>query len=117
MVVYLLWVNNDENMSCYLLYFRKKKNKTKQNKGKIFHKPLLEVERIDGLMVQRLDGRVQVELPKAYARESIPLPLVAGDDPNKQTNEKRNFEGCVAAGMIRDYFTGRQNKKTTENQR
>ena len=26
------------------------------------------------------------------------LPYVAGDDPNKQTNEKRNFEGCVAAG-------------------
>ena len=23
---------------------------------------------------------------------------VAGDEPNKQTNEKRNFEGCVAAG-------------------
>ena len=23
---------------------------------------------------------------------------VAGDDPNKQTNKKRNFEGCVAAG-------------------
>ena len=42
---------------------------------------------------------------------------VAGDDPNEQTNEKRNFEGCVAAGYIRDYFTGRQNKKTTENQR
>ena len=41
---------------------------------------------------------------------------MAGDDPNK-TNEKRNFEGCVAAGQIRDYFTGRQNKKTTENQR
>ena len=32
----------------------------------------LEVERIDGLIVQRLDGRVQVKLPKAYARESIP---------------------------------------------
>ena len=32
----------------------------------------LEVERIDGLIVQRLDGRIQVELPKAYARESIP---------------------------------------------
>ena len=23
---------------------------------------------------------------------------VAGDDPNEQTNKKRNFEGCVAAG-------------------
>ena len=33
---------------------------------------VLEVERIDGLIVQRLDGHVQVELPKAYARESIP---------------------------------------------
>ena len=32
----------------------------------------LEVERIDGLIVQRLDRRIQVELPKAYARESIP---------------------------------------------
>ena len=42
---------------------------------------------------------------------------VAGDDPNKQTNEKPNFEGCVAAGYIRDFFKRRQNKETTENQR
>ena len=27
-----------------------------------------------------------------------PSPSMAGDDPNEQTNEKRNFEGCVAAG-------------------
>ena len=42
--------------------------------------------------------------------------IVAGDDPNK-TNEKRNFEGCVAAGQIRDYFTGRQKQENHENQR
>ena len=32
----------------------------------------LAVKRIDALIVQRLDKRVQVELPKAYARQSIP---------------------------------------------
>ena len=29
----------------------------------------------------------------------------------KQTNEKRNFEGCVAAGKVRNYFTGRKQEK------
>ena len=32
----------------------------------------LMVERVDGLVARRLDGRTQVELPKAYARQSIP---------------------------------------------
>ena len=32
----------------------------------------ITVERIDGLVVQRLDKRTEVELPKAYARQSIP---------------------------------------------
>ena len=30
------------------------------------------VERIDGLVVQRLDKRTEIELPKTYARETIP---------------------------------------------
>ena len=45
---------------------------TSLNLSTMLGREVLEVERIDGLMVQRLDGRVQVELPKAYARESIP---------------------------------------------
>jgi len=32
----------------------------------------ITVERIDGLVVQRLDKGTEVELPKAYARQSIP---------------------------------------------
>ncbi|KAL9954295.1 hypothetical protein ACROYT_G041814, partial [Oculina patagonica] len=32
----------------------------------------ITVKRIDGLVVQRLDKRTEVELPKAYARQSIP---------------------------------------------
>ena len=39
---------------------------------------------------------------------------VAGDDPNKQT---RNQTSRGVSQQVRDYFTGRQNKKTTENQR
>ena len=45
---------------------------TSLNLSTMLGREVLEVERIDGLMVQGLDGRVQVELPKAYARESIP---------------------------------------------
>ena len=45
---------------------------TSLNLSAMLGREVLEVERIDGLMVQRLDRRVQVELPKAYARESIP---------------------------------------------
>ena len=45
---------------------------TSLNLSTMLGREVLEVERIDGLIVQRLDGRVQVELPKAYARESIP---------------------------------------------
>ena len=41
-------------------------------------------------------------------------PSVAGDDPNKQT---RNQTSRGVSQQVRDYFTGRQNKKTTENQR
>ena len=32
----------------------------------------IAVERIDGLVVQRLDKRTEIELPKTYARETIP---------------------------------------------
>ena len=32
----------------------------------------IAVERIDGLVVQRLDKRTEIELPKQYARETIP---------------------------------------------
>ena len=32
----------------------------------------IAVERIDGLVVQRLDKRTKIELPKTYARETIP---------------------------------------------
>ena len=32
----------------------------------------ISVERIDGLVVQRLDKRAEIELPKTYARETIP---------------------------------------------
>lgn len=32
----------------------------------------LTVKKVDGLVVQRLDKRAQVELPKAYVRETIP---------------------------------------------
>ena len=32
----------------------------------------ISVERIDGLVVQRLDKRTEIELPKTYARETIP---------------------------------------------
>ena len=42
--------------------------------------------------------------------------FVAGDDPNKQTRNETS-RGVSYSGYIRDYFTGRQNKKTTENQR
>ena len=45
---------------------------TSLNLSTMLGREVLEVERIDGLIVQRLDGHVQVELPKAYARESIP---------------------------------------------
>ena len=45
---------------------------TSLNLSTMLGREVLEVQRIDGLMVQRLDGRVQVELPKAFARESIP---------------------------------------------
>ena len=45
---------------------------TSLNLSTMLGREVLEVERIDGLIVHRLDGRVQVELPKAYARESIP---------------------------------------------
>ena len=45
---------------------------TSLNLSTMLGREVLEVERIDGLIVQRLDGRVQVDLPKAYARESIP---------------------------------------------
>jgi len=31
----------------------------------------ISVERIDGLVVQRLDKRTEIELPKTYARETI----------------------------------------------
>ena len=50
MVVYLLWVNNDENMSRYLLYFRKKK--TKQSKN------LPLINWIPKAMVQFTDSRL-----------------------------------------------------------
>ena len=32
----------------------------------------LTVQRVDGLVVQNLDKRIQIDLPKAYARQSIP---------------------------------------------
>ena len=64
---------------------------TSLNLSTMLGREVLEVERIDGLIVQRLDGRVQVELPKAYARESvpsrrdqIPTPEVADQWPHLQ---------------------------------
>ena len=64
---------------------------TSFNLSTMLGREVLEVERIDGLMVQRIDGRVQVELPKAYARESIPsrkdqipTPEVADQWPHLQ---------------------------------
>ena len=64
---------------------------TSLNLSTMLGREVLEVERIDGLMVQGLDGRVQVELPKAYARESIPsrrdqipTPEVADNWPHLQ---------------------------------
>ena len=38
----------------------------------MFGKEVISVSRIDGLIAERLDRRVKVELPKSYARDSIP---------------------------------------------
>ena len=45
---------------------------TSLNLSTMLGRETLSVRRVEGLIVQRLDKRAQVELPKAYARQSIP---------------------------------------------
>lgn len=69
----------------------------------------LAVKRVDGLVVQRLDKRAQVELPKAYARESIPSrrdqiprPETANNWPHlmKIKDKIPPYDGKVEIGLL-----------------
>ena len=44
---------------------------TSLNLSTMLGREMLPIQRVEGLIVKRLDKQVQVELPKAYARQSI----------------------------------------------
>ena len=46
----------------------------------------IPVQKVDGLMVERFDKKVKIELPKAYSRDSIPSRRNQVPRPEKQTS-------------------------------
>ena len=81
----------------------------KLNLFTVLGKEEISVEKISGLVVKRIDKRVEIELPKAYSRSRIPFrrnqiprPEIANEWPHlkKIADKMHPYQSGVDVGLL-----------------